>query len=400
MHRPIALRIFFCLALMFAGCVGGPSVWLSPEQTATFHPDKLREMGAAIHHAQREGLLPGGVLWVERRGVYFHQSYGQRSLVPQRLPALGDTIYDVASLTKVLATAPAVMLLLERGKLDLAAPVKTHLPEFAGAPRDAITLRHLLTHTSGLRPGISLAGWTDAPGAIAVACAEMPRSAPGTQFVYSDINFILLGEIVRRVSGKPLDEFLQREIYGPLKMEDTGFLPPQERGLRIAPTTVTDGVALRGAVHDPTARQMGGVAGHAGLFSTAPDIARFARMLLNGGELEGVRVLQAATVRQMIAVQTPPGLAAQRGLGWDIDTGFSAPRGALFPKGSFGHTGFTGTSMWMDPASESFVIFLSNRNHPKDGTSVTALRRQLGTLAAGALRGVDFNATLPSPTPP
>ncbi len=383
-----------------AGCVAGPGVRLSSRQAAAFRPEKLREMGAAIEAATREGLLPGGVLWLEHRGVEFHGAYGRRALVPRALPAHGDTIYDVASLTKVLATAPSIVLLAERGHVDLAAPVKNYLPEFAGPQRDAITVRHLLTHTSGLRPGIALTGWTNAAGAITAACSEIPRSAPDAQFVYSDINYILLGEIVRRGSGVSLDEFTRREFYGPLGMEDTGFLPAERIGPRVAPTTVSGGGVLRGVVHDPTARQMGGVAGHAGLFSTAPDIARFARMLVGQGELDGVRVFQPESVRRMTSVQTPATLAARRGLGWDVDTGYSAPRGELFPKGSYGHTGWTGTSLWIDPASQSFVVFLCNRNHPKEGTSVTALRRQLGTLGAAALRGADFNGTAAEPARP
>jgi uncharacterized protein YbbC (DUF1343 family) len=214
-------------------------------------------------------------------------------------------------------------------------------------------------------------------------------SPPGTAFRYSDINFFLLGEIVQRVGGKPLEEFAWREIFERLKMEDTGFLPGESKRPRIAPTEVREGKPWLGIVHDPTARKMGGVAGHAGLFTTAADLARYARMLVNEGELEGARIFKPETVRMMTGVQTPENISARRGFGWDIDTGYSGPRGKIFPLGSYGHTGWTGTSIWIDPFSQSFVIFLSNRNHPTEKGNVGPLRARLGTLAAEAI--ADFN---------
>jgi CubicO group peptidase (beta-lactamase class C family) len=223
------------------------------------------------------------------------------------------------------------------------------------------------------------------------------KSKPGTVFKYSDINFILLGEIVHRVSGTPLEVFVQREIYTPLKMTDTGYLPSPDKLPRIAPTEVVEGKPWRGIVHDPTARHMGGVAGDAGLFLTAADLARYARMLLNLGELEGVKIFKPETVKLMTSVQTPPEISAKRGLGWDIDTAFSSPRGDIFPVGSYGHTGWTGGSLWIDPASKTFVIFLSNRNHPTEAGNVISLRRQLGTLAAEAVGSVLLSN---APAPP
>lgn len=359
--------------------------------TNVFFPEKLAEMDVAIERAIAVSNCPGGVLWLEREGVAYVKAFGQRAVMPVPEPMSVDTIFDFASLTKVIATTPAMMLLIERGQVDLEAPAQRYLPEFTGEGKEAITIRQLLTHTSGLRPGIGLGGWQGKDGAIRVAAAERLQSPPGTALVYSDVNFFVLGAIVERVSGRGLDEFLAAEIYGPLKMTDTGFRPAAAEQGRIAPTTVQAGVPLRGTVHDPTARQMGGVAGHAGLFSTASDLARYARMLLNLGELDGVRVFQPETVRLMTSVQTPPALSARRGLGWDIDTGYSGPRGGLFPIGSYGHTGWTGTSLWIDPFSRTFVIFLSNRNHPTEAGNVLALRRQLGTLAAEAVRGFDFS---------
>jgi uncharacterized protein YbbC (DUF1343 family)/CubicO group peptidase (beta-lactamase class C family) len=312
-------------------------------------------------------------------------------LVPARESMTEDTIFDAASLTKVIATTPAIMLLVQRGQIDRAKTVTSYIPEFVGNGKEAITVRQLLTHTSGLRPDLSLSPpWSGYDKAIALACEEKLSSPPGTTFRYSDINFLLLGEIVRRVSGRSLPDFVADEIYKPLKMVDTGYLPPADQRDRIAPTERAEGEMLRGTVHDPTARRMGGVAGHAGVFTTAADLARFARMMLNGGELEGVRLFQPEIVKAMTSVQTPEVVPARRGLGWDIDSGYSRPRGKLFPIGSFGHTGFTGTCLWIDPFSGTFLIFLSNRVHPDGGGNVLPLEAHLGTLAAEAVTGFDF----------
>ncbi len=381
--------------LLLVGCLALTACRTPPPAVAPFRADKLAAMDAAITQAIADKKCPGGVLWLERTGRAYHQAYGERAVVPEPEPMTEHTIFDAASLTKVVACTPAVMLLVENGKLKLDAPVHTYIPEFTDDGREDITVRQLLTHTSGLPPGISGAGWQGAAGAISKACAAQLDTAPGTAFKYSDINFILLGEIVQRVSGTPLEKLVQRAFYGPLKMKDTGYLPATALLPRIAPTEVEAGQVLRGVVHDPTARQMGGVAGHAGLFTTAADLARYARMLLNEGELDGVRVLKPETVRAMTSVQTPPNLTTKRGLGWDIDSSYSGPRGEIFPIGSYGHTGWTGTSLWIDPASDTFVIFLSNRNHPTKDGNVLALRRTLGTLAAEAvgLSKPDTNST-------
>src|SRR5437764_5359690 len=301
-----------------------------------------------------------------------------------------DTIFDAASLTKVVACTPAMMLLIERGKVDLDEKVRTYIPEFKGDGKEEITVRQLMTHTSGLRPDIETkTDWHGQQTAIQKACEEQLQTKPGTAFRYSDINYFLLGEIVQRASGMPLQDFVARELYRPLKMVDSGYLPPKSKLARIAPTEEVNGQPYRGVVHDPTARHMGGVAGHAGLFITAADLARYARMLLNQGTLDGARIFKAETVRLMTTVQTPESVPVRRGLGWDIDSGYSGPRGEIFPLGSYGHTGWTGTSIWIDPFSQSFVIFLSNRNHPDESASVTELRHTLGTLAAEAIP--DFN---------
>ncbi|MGZ7080938.1 MAG: exo-beta-N-acetylmuramidase NamZ domain-containing protein, partial [Thermoanaerobaculia bacterium] len=247
-----------------------------------------------------------------------------------------------------------------------------YLPEFHGGWRDEVTIRHLLTHTSGLRPDLDLdKEWTGYDTAMGLAFEEMPQNRPGFVFRYSDINFELLGEIVQRVSGMSLDRFAASGIFEPLGMSDTRFRPRDVH--RVAPTQ-----NLRGVVHDPTARRMGGVAGHAGLFTTAHDLAIYARTIMNGG----APVFRPETVRAMTSVQSPPNVAVKRAGGWDIDSPFSRPRGDIFPIGSFGHTGFTGGFLWIDPPSRTFYVFLSNRVHPDGKGSVVALQRQLGTLVA------------------
>jgi uncharacterized protein YbbC (DUF1343 family)/CubicO group peptidase (beta-lactamase class C family) len=365
-----------------------PAVAIAPSKPVAYAFDaaKLRGIDTAIDTAIAEKKLPGGVLWLEKDGSTHFKAYGNRAVTPAEELMTVDTIFDAASLTKVMACTPAVMLLVERGQLKLDDPVVQYIPEFAPHGKEAITLRQLLTHTSGLRPDVSLKpDWSGYDAAIALACAEKLVAKPDEKFIYSDTGPILLGEIVRRVTGQMLDQFLEREVYGPLQMSDTGFNPPKAKLHRIAPTEVENGVPVRGVVHDPRARRMGGVAGHAGLFTTAADTARYARMMLNGGELDGVRVFQPATVKLMTSVQTPSHITAHRGLGWDMNSGYASQRGTIFPQGGYGHTGWTGTSLWIDPSSRTFVILLSNRNHPTEKGSVVALRRVVGTLAAEAV---------------
>ena len=355
-----------------------------------FNPARLAAMDAEISRAISEHTLPGGVLWLECGSSAYHRAYGSRSLFPTAEPMTEDTIFDVASLTKVLATVPALMVLYERGQVALDAPVLAYLPEFKGRGKEAITVRQLCTHTSGLGRSLSPEpDWYDFESAFRLLCAKPPVNTPGTTFLYSDLNFILLGEIIRRVAGRSLDEFCAAEIFAPLKMRDTGFLPSQAVRTRIAPTERIGPKVLRGTVHDSKAQAMGGVAGHAGLFTTASDVARFARMILSQGTLDGVQFLKPETVRLMTSVQTPAGLGVQRGLGWDIDSDFSHPRGDHFPTGSFGHTGFTGVCLWIDPVSRIVWVFLSNRIHPEPSGSIGPLQRRLGTLAAEAVKGFD-----------
>lgn len=360
----------------------------------------LDQMERAINETIIDGGIPGGVLWMESEGVAFENTYGYRSIVPTREKMTRDTIFDIASLTKVVATTPAMMKLIERGEVKLSDRAQTFIPEFSGNGKEKITIQQLLTHTSGLRPDISTRPeWAGYDTAIRMANAEKVYQTPGSDFRYSDINFFILSEVVRRVSGQPIEEFVQKQIFRPLKMTDTGFIPHSSKLKRIAPTEPRNGNMLRGIVHDPTARYMGGVAGHAGLFSTIDDLARYCRMLLNKGELDGVRVLNSETVSLMTSVQSPEAVEDRRGLGWDIDSGYSRPRGKYFPIGSFGHTGFTGTSLWMDPFSQTFWIFLSSRLHPDGRGNVLPLQAELADLAALAVKDFDFT-TVQGALPP
>ena len=379
------------MALVAAVRIAAQTPAPAVESSAGFAP-----IAALVEAAIARHELPGAVVLVGRGdAVVYREAFGQRAVRPVPEPMTGDTIFDLASLTKVVATTTSVMKLVEEGRIRLNDPVAQFVPEFGRYGKSGITIRHLLTHTSGLRPDLELEiEFHGADEAIRRAIEEVPTAPPGERFVYSDINFFLLGDIVRRVSGERLDRYAKAQIFDPLGMTETTFLPPGSWWPRIAPTEACATLAwpcagdvpfLRGIVHDPTARRMDGVAGHAGLFSTAADLSRFCRMLLGGGRLGAARILSAATVARMSAPSTPAGMRAVRGLGWDIDSPYSSNRGELFPIGSYGHTGFTGTSLWLDPATKSYVVFLSNRVHPDGTGDVTALRARVATVAAAAL---------------
>jgi uncharacterized protein YbbC (DUF1343 family)/CubicO group peptidase (beta-lactamase class C family) len=350
---------------------------------------------AVVDQAVASGLIPGAVLIAGHNGtIIYRKAYGQRALVPRREPMTLDTIFDAASLTKVIATTPALMKLFEEGKLRIADPVTAYLPEFQGG-KSEITIRDLMTHFSGLRPDLDLQPpWKGYETGIRKALVDQPSGPPGTRFVYSDINFVLLGEIVHRLSGKMLDQYARENIYEPLGMHDTMFLPPASLRARIAPTEIdpATGVPLRGVVHDPTSRYMGGVAGHAGLFTTAEDLSRFAEVMLGFGERAGVRIFSPLTVRKFTSPAAPPDQPILRGLGWDIDSPYSANRGELFPIGSYGHTGFTGTSLWMDPSTNTYVILLTNVVHPNGVKGLASLRSRVATIVAASV-GLDAPGT-------
>jgi uncharacterized protein YbbC (DUF1343 family)/CubicO group peptidase (beta-lactamase class C family) len=369
---------FLVAALLLAGLARGAQQDLSPAD-------------AIIDEAVTTGLIPGAVLIVGHNGqVIYRKAYGSRSLVPQREPMTVDTIFDAASLTKVVATTPCIMKLFEQGKLRLNDPVTKYLPEFQGGKSD-ITVRLLLTHFSGMPPDLILVPkWSGYETGIQRALSTQPVAPPGGRFIYSDINFILLGEIVRRLSGKTLPQFAHEQIFAPLGMNDSQFQPPAHLRGRIAPTEMDPEIRepLRGVVHDPTSRYMGGIAGHAGLFTTADDLAKYAEMMLGMGERQGVRVFVPATVKKFTEPGSPADQPILRGLGWDMDSPFSSNRGELYPIGSYGHTGFTGTEVWLDQTTHSFVILLTNVVHPNGVKSLSSLRSRIGTVAAASF-GID-----------
>src|ERR1700690_1047996 len=318
----------------------------------------LGVLDSIVQEAIHDEQIPGAVVLIGHDGqVIYRKSFGERSLEPRRETMTVDTIFDLASLTKVVATTTAVMQLVQKGKIRVNEPVIKYIPEFAENSKEEITVRELLTHYSGLPEDLDrVQPWQGRETALRMAYAEKPIYAPGSRFLYSDVNFIVLGALVERVSGMSLDAYCQKNIFAPLMMTRTRFLTPAAWLPKIAPTQYDErDKMLRGVVHDPTARRMGGVAGHAGVFSTADDLAKFAQALLNGST-----VLSFLMIEKITTPQQPPTSTVLRGFGWDIDSPYSSPRGDLLPVGSFGHTGFTGTSLWIDPTTQTFIIVLSN----------------------------------------
>jgi uncharacterized protein YbbC (DUF1343 family)/CubicO group peptidase (beta-lactamase class C family) len=343
----------------------------------------LAVLDAIVLDAIHDHQIPGAVLLVGHNGqVVYRKAFGNRSLEPRREPMTADTIFDIASLTKVVATTTAVMQLVQKGEVRVNDPVTKYLPEFGENGKDDITVRYLLTHFSGLREDFDLdPPWQGKDAGFHLAFAERPVYPPGSRFLYSDTNFITLGAMVERVTGTTLDQYCTRKIFTPLQMSHTRFLPPASWRPKIAPTEYDEqGKMLRGVVHDPRARRMGGVAGHAGVFSTADDLSKFARALLNGSP-----ILAGDMVEKMTTPQQPPTAQVLRGFGWDIDSPFSSNRGDLLPVGSFGHTGFTGTSLWIDPTTQTYIILLTNAVHPRGKGSAITLRSKVATAVAAAL---------------
>ncbi len=354
-------------------------------------PEVSDKRFAPVDQAAREevaqGHLPGAVILVGHKGkIVYRKAFGRRALEPRPQPMTPDTVFDIASLTKVVATTTAVMQLNDQGRLNLDAPAARYWPEFAQNGKGRITLQQLLTHTSGLRAEVpSRRPWSGYGQALAAIAGDRPLNPPGARFRYSDVNFIVLGELVRRVSGLPLDAYCAQNIFKPLGLKDTSFKPPRERLARTAPCDRQNGVWRCGEVQDPTAYRMGGVAGHAGVFSTGDDLAVFAQMLVNGGESRGRQILSPQAVAAMTKPRGVPGSATLRGLGWDIRSPYSKEFNAAFPKGSFGHTGYTGASIWLEPRSRTFLIILTNRLHPAGKGQVKGLRRKIAQAVAGAL---------------
>ncbi|HXZ82080.1 MAG TPA: serine hydrolase [Terriglobales bacterium] len=371
--RSFSIRLLLSQILLVLSC---PLLAQQPSLAAV---DEILEKAIA------EQKPPGAVVLIGHdHSVIYRKAFGFRSLEPTREPMTADTIFDVASLTKCMVTATASMQLLEKGQIRLNDPVTRYIPEFGMNGKQDITVRQLLTHFSGLAEDLDLKQhWEGYDTAVRMAMEETPVYPPGSRFLYSDINYIVLGEIVRRVSGFSLDAYATTNIFKPLGLEHTDFTPPAAWRPIIAATEYDErGVMLRGVVHDPTARRMGGVAGHAGLFSTADDVARYAQALLDGG----APILSALSVEKMSTPQQPPTASSLRGLGWDIDSPFSTTRGEFLPVGSFGHTGFTGTSLWIDPSTNTYIIILANSVHPRGQNSIVSLRSRVATAVATALK--------------
>jgi CubicO group peptidase (beta-lactamase class C family) len=392
-----ALLAVACIAALAAGCTAPARVPRAPARVVPqLDVSRFPQIDAAVKAAIAAHKLPGAVFHLEHGDAFYERAYGNVTYDADATAVTASTVFDAASLTKVLATAPSVLMLVEQGRIGLDDKLVKYFPDCAGGGKETITIRQLLTHSSGLPAGLpATPAWHGRAAAHKLACDQAVTHAPGTFFRYSDINYVLLGQIVEQVTGTPLDDYAQAHIFAPLRMQSTGYLPLRRvDAVAIAPTQVGQGAGhgahgdlapgdvLRGVVHDPTVRRMGGVAGSAGVFTTVGDVARYARMLLDGGVLDGVRILSPESVRLLTTVQSPPGLAL-RGLGMDIDSPYAKrPRGTVFPIGSYGHTGFTGCVLWIDPASRAFYVLLSNRVYPDDKSNVLDLYTRLGTLAA------------------
>jgi CubicO group peptidase (beta-lactamase class C family) len=406
--RILIVPCLFLAALAFdfrvtanASATPGKGLLESDPGTLGLLPSQLANIDDAVRASIWAGEIPGAVVLIARHGrIAYLKAFGNRSVQPSVEAMTTDTIFDMSSLTKVMATTPSIMMLVESGAVRLEDRVKRYLPNFSGGGKDGITIRQLLTHYSGLPPDFDLSKrWFGHASALEELWKAATVSEAGKEFAYSDLNFIVLGEIVHAISGKTLDVFARERIYVPLGMSDTGFRPPSDLAPRIAPTETRrntlehlKGVPagepldeiLRGEVHDPTAWRMGGVAGHAGLFSTARDAAIYAQMLLGKGSYQGMRIFSPLTIEAMTSPESPRNSPQIRGYGWDIESSYSAPRGDLFKDG-FGHSGFTGTSIWIDPSADTFVVVLTNRVHPEGGKDVNHLRAVIANIVAASI---------------
>lgn len=431
--KTFQLISFFAFLFLPFAFANAQSLPVAAPNSVGMNAAKLNQIDGLVEKAVSEKKMPGAVVLVGHKGkIVFRKAYGNRSLVPNVEKMTVDTIFDLASLTKPIATATSIMKLVEDGKIRLNDTIGDFIPEIEAENAKKVTILQLLTHTSGYRPDFDLGEkWTGRDGMLQALKKEKLRNPAGTRFVYSDIGFIVLGEIVQIVNSRSVDQFAKTEFFEQLGMTDSRFnsfekdydparasvncfYPANDKDLkkfklekqpiycRTAPTENIKGQnsylgskfegdektgnrILNGQVHDPTAFRMGGVAGHAGLFSTADDLARYCQMILNGGILDGKRILSAQTVAKMTSPVVISEKGETRGLGWDINTTFSSNRGEFFPLGSFGHTGFTGTSVWIDRVSNTFVIFLSNRVHPDGKGNVTDIRAKVATVAASAI---------------
>jgi len=368
---PAAIIVMLLFTVTFA----------SAEDPAPQQVEATKRIDLLLENAISRGLVAGGVVLVgNRKGVLFERAYGRTCAGPNAPLTNIDTIFDIASLTKVVATAPAILKLAEEGKLSLVDPVSRWFPEFSGKGKEELLVMNLLTHTSGF-DDFPLSPRNPLQSAVEKAAHQKLHGEIGSRFRYADINFILLGEMVRRITGVPLDIYAASHFFTPLGMNDTTFNPDTGKAMRCSTTIGPDNSLLTGHVQDPMARQLGGVAGHSGVFTTARDLARFCSMILGEGELEGTRILSGRAVRQMTAPYFSRGGNVIRGLGWDIASPFSAPKGNGLSEVSFGHTGYSGSSIWIDPTADIFVVLLTSRLNYKNIREFSQLRGELSSLS-------------------
>lgn len=429
-YRKISVAVFFLICVYLCSSVNKISAQGLPvalPQTLGMSAEKLNRIDALVEKDIADKKLPGAVVIVGHQGkIVYRKAFGNRAIVPNVEKMTVDTVFDVASLTKPIATATSIMILVERGELRLNDTIGKFIPEIEDENAKKVTILQLLTHVSGYQPDFDLREkWTGREGMLEALKKEKLKQPAGTKFVYSDIGFIVLAEILQRVNRKAVNDFVVSNIYQNLGMRNSKFVPcfeidgaslsdncfviDDENSSRYAPTEYirgqqnylgskfegdekTGNSILRGFVHDPTAFRMNGIAGHAGLFSTADDVARYCQMLLNGGILDGKRIMSPNTVAKMTSPYVISEDGATRGLGWDMNTSFSGNRGELFPLGSFGHTGFTGTGVWVDRVSQTFVVFMSNRVHPDGKGDVGPLRAKIATVAASAIEKYPIEA--------
>lgn len=373
----MTLRIVFLI--LAAGCLSG--------SCSRADESGIEAIDLLVARGIGDGEMPGAVVLVLHRGEVVHRrAYGDAAVEPERREMPIDAIFDLASLTKPIATSTSVMILVDEGRIELDAPAARYLPEFTGDGKEEITVRQLLTHQGGLIADNHLRDYADGPDVAWEKTCNLELTArPGEEFIYSDVSFIVLGKLVERVSRQTLDAFAEERIFVPLDMRDTGFriadrLTADERAARCVPTEQRDGEWMLGEVHDPRSFALGGVAGHAGLYSTADDLARYARMILGGGDLAGARILSAQAVVEMTAPNEVPG-GHLRGLGWDKQSSYSRNKGEGMTASAVGHGGFTGTALWIDPELDLAVIFLSSRLHPDGEGTVNPLIGEIGSAA-------------------
>jgi len=359
------------------------------------HLDRLNDV---IDEAIRKKEFPGAVVVIGRQGkIVFRKAFGQSQWMPESRKMEIDMIFDLASMTKPIATAASILILVEQGRLNLWDKVKEYLPGFVPYKKEEKSdsedarIWHLVTHTSGLPPYADvgeikkLYGSPCPRDSLMDYISKLPKTdPPGKVFLYSCLGYISLAYIIEKITGMNIAEFSKKHIFNPLGMKHTLFMPPDSLYALCVPTEVIDGKPLIGTVHDPLARLQGGISGNAGLFSSADDLSVFAQMMLNKGSFQGIRILSPLTVERMTSVY-PRAAFAGRGLGWDLDSAYSTNQGDLFGENSYGHTGYTGTSIWIDPDTQTFIIFLTNRVHPDDKGKILSIRSKIANIVAASI---------------